>query len=116
MGGKGGSRGPSWEQVQSHEREMQQESFDFQRQMQQEAEARLEEKERQEREEAEQKRKQLAEAKEKARAEEEKQEAAVMAELTGQAAQESDSGGEGGYNLAAPTIERPEYEQEDRPV
>jgi hypothetical protein len=113
--GKGSHGGPSWSEVQGHERQMQQQSFEFQRQMQEEAEARLEEKERKAREEAEAKRKALADAKEVQRVQEEKQEAAVMAELTGQAVQESDGEG-GGYNLDAPTIERPEYEQEDRPV
>ena len=46
---------------------------------------------------------------------EERQEAATFREMTGQSDQESSDFG-GGFNLDMPTIERPGYESESRPL
>jgi hypothetical protein len=113
-GGKGGSRGPSWEQQTQFQRDMQREALEAQKQMQLEAEERLRVQREQEKEEEAERRQEAALAKEEELRAQEEQEAAVFAEMTGQVGEETDSEGMG-FNLDAPTIERPEYEQETRP-
>lgn len=117
FGGKGGGEGPKVD-VEGQMR-LQQETFERQMRIQQdyqrEAETRFRaEAERQRMVEFE-RRQAAAEAKETSRLQEERQEAAVFREMTGQTSQESSDFG-GGFNLDMPTIERPDYEREDRPL
>ena len=57
----------------------------------------------------------MAAEKEQSRVAEERREASVFREMTGQTSQEDSSDFGGGFNLDMPTIERPDYEQVDRP-
>ena len=117
--GKGGSGSPSQAEI---DRQMAQQEAMYTRQMelqnkyQREAEERL----RFEREREKQleylKRQTAAEQKGVKREQEEQQEAAVFREMTGQTSEEDTSDFGGGFNLDMPTIERPGYEQEDRPL
>lgn len=115
----GGGGGLSNEQM---ERQMQQQEAMMMRQMeaqqrfQKEAEDRLRLERERERQAEYLRRTEAASAKEASRTQEEKQEAALFREMTGQTNQEDTSDFGGGFNLDMPTIERPDYEQQDRPI
>jgi hypothetical protein len=87
----------------------------LQQQYQVEAEARFRAEEERQRQQEYIRRVQAADVKEKERITQERQEASTFREMTGQTKEESSDFG-GGFNLDMPTIERPGYEQEDRPL
>jgi hypothetical protein len=117
--GKGGSGGGLNSEQQKEQMRLQEEMYTrqmaLQQQYQKEAEERLRLKRERERQLEFLRRTEAAQAKETSRVREEKQEASLFKEMTGQSAQESSDFG-GGFNLDMPTIERPGYEQEDRPL
>jgi hypothetical protein len=119
MGKGGGSGGISQKQMEAQMRQ-QEEMFNRQMALQQQYQVEAENRLRLEREREKQqeyvRRVEAAQAKEGTRIKEEKQEAAIFREMTGQVDQEDTSDFGGGFNLDMPTIERPGYEQEDRPL
>jgi hypothetical protein len=117
--GKGGGGGQLSQKQIDAQMKQQEDMFNrqmaLQQQYQKEAEERLRLEKERERQLEFLRRTEAAEAKETSRVREEKQEASLFREMTGQSAQESSDFG-GGFNLDMPTIERPGYEQEDRPL
>jgi predicted Holliday junction resolvase-like endonuclease len=97
----------------------QEEMLNRQMQMQQQYQREAEERMRVERERERQneylRRQEAASKKEESLVKQERQEAAVFREMTGQSKEDTSDFG-GGFNLAMPTIERPDYEREDRPI
>jgi len=120
MGGKGGGDGQLTAQQIDAQMRRQEEMMNRQMQMQQQFQRESEERMRQERERDRQaeiaRRQRAADEREQQRIEEEQREAATFREMTGQASQEDGSDFGGGFNLDMPTIDRPDYEQEDRPL
>lgn len=118
MGGRGGGNQLSKEQIDAQMRQ-QEEMFNRQMSLQQQYQREAEERLRLERDRERQleylRRTEAAQAKEQQRITEERQEAATFREMTGQLKEETSDFG-GGFNLDMPTIERPGYEQEDRPL
>jgi len=118
FGGKGGGGGMSEAQIEAQMRrqeEMMNRQMESQQRFQREAEERLRaERERQREEEYARRQQELVRQRE-TRINQERQESALFQEMTGQSSEEGSDFG-GGFNLAMPTIERPGYEGEDRPV
>jgi hypothetical protein len=119
-GGGGGGGGPAG-QIQDpvkYQMNIMREQMAIQRKLQIEQEQRMRENARLDRIEAERAQEEAARRRGSVVAEEQKQQAAVFLETTGQAtAGKGEMGlGEAGLNLEMPTIERPAYETEIRPL
>jgi len=117
LGGKGGGGGGAADSAGMirQQEELMQRQMELQQRYQREAEERFRAERDRERQLEYLRRQEQAAAKTERRLTEERQEAALFREMTGQAKQDSSDFG-GGFNLDMPTIERPDYEQEDRPV
>ena len=117
--GKGGGGGKLSQKQIDAQMKQQEDMFNrqlaLQQQYQREAEDRLRLEKDRERQLEYLRRTEAAQAKEQRRTTEEQQEAATFREMTGQLKEETSDFG-GGFNLDMPTIERPGYEQEDRPL
>jgi parvulin-like peptidyl-prolyl isomerase len=118
--GKGGGGGQLSQKQIDAQMKQQENMFNRQMALQQQYQLEAEERLRLEREREKQqeyvRRVETAQAKEATRTKQEQQEAATFREMTGQTKQEDTSDFGGGFNLDMPTIERPGYEQEDRPL
>jgi hypothetical protein len=117
MGGKPGGGGGSidFKRQMKEQEKLMEHQMALQQKYQREAEERFRNEQARQKQEEYLRRVEAADAKESKRVSQEKQEAAVFKEMTGQTKQESSDFG-GGFNLDMPTIERPGYEQEDRPL
>jgi hypothetical protein len=117
--GKGGGDGQLSQKKIDAQMKQQEDMFNrqmaLQQQYQREAEDRLRLEKDRERQLEYLRRTEAAQAKEQRRTTEEQQEASTFREMTGQLKEETSDFG-GGFNLDMPTIERPGYEQEDRPL
>lgn len=117
LGGKGGGGGLRVDaagQMRLQE-EMYQRQMNLQRDYQIDAERRIRAEQDRQRMLEYERRQESAAAKETKRLEQEQQETATFMEMTGQTKKETSEFG-GGFNLDMPTIERPGYEGEDRPL
>lgn len=116
FGGKGGG-GPEvdYEGEMRRQEEMFNRQMEAQRQFQMEAEERMRAERDREKQLEIARRQQQLETQREEKIAQEQQETAVFQEMTAQTKKESDEFG-GGFNLAMPTIERPDYEGEDRPL
>ena len=115
FGGKnGGAPSTNFEAEMARQEAMMSRQMSEQQRYQRESEDRMRADRERERVAELERRTQLADKKEVNRIADERQEAALFQEITGQSDQSSDFGG--GLNLDMPTIERPDYEQEDRPL
>lgn len=118
---KGGGGTPAMtdsqiEQQMKKQEEMMMRQIEVQQRFQRDTEERLRLEREKERQIEYLRRQEAAASKETSRTQEEKQEAALFREMTGQTDQEDTSDFGGGFNLDMPTIERPDYEQQDRPI
>lgn len=116
---KGGSGGLSQAQIEAQmkaQEDMMTRQMEMQKRFQLEAEERMKLERERERQREYLRREEAAASKEASRTQEEKQEAALFREMTGQTNQEDTSDFGGGFNLDMPTIERPDYEQQSRPI
>lgn len=117
MGKKGGGGAMSTDMtgMMRQQEEMLNRQMQLQQRYQQEAEDRLRSERERERQVELLRRQEVASKKEETRVRQERQEAAVFREMTGQAKENTSDFG-GGFNLDMPTIQRPDYEREDRPI
>jgi hypothetical protein len=111
----GGSQRMDYAGMLRQQEELMNRQMSMQQQYQREAEDRFKAEQDRQRQIEYLRRQELADTKEKQRVTQERQEASLFREMTGQSKQESSDFG-GGFNLDMPTIERPDYEREDRPV
>jgi len=117
FGGKGGGGGPKidYEAEMRRQEEMMNRQMEMQQKFQLEAEQRMrDERERERQLEIARRQQELANKAEQ-KTKQEAQESAIFQEMTAQSGKETSEFG-GGFNLAMPTIERPDYEREDRPI
>jgi len=117
FGGKSGANGPQINYAQEMQRQEQlmERQMALQQQYQREAEDRMRAERERERVIEQTRRIEAAQAKAERIKTQELQESAALQEMTAQSKQEISEFG-GGFNLAMPTIERPGYEQENRPL
>lgn len=118
FGGKGGGGGGpkiDYEAEMRRQEEMMNRQMEMQQKFQLEAEQRMrDERERERQLEIARRQQELANKAEQ-KTKQEAQESAIFQEMTAQSGKETSEFG-GGFNLAMPTIERPDYEREDRPI
>lgn len=117
FGGKGGGGGPKvdYEAEMRRQEELMNRQMELQQKFQIEAEQRMRDERERERQLELARRQQELQLKEEKMEKQESQESALFNEMTAQTGKESSEFG-GGFNLAMPTIERPDYEREDRPL
>lgn len=115
-GGGGGLSDAQIEKQMKMQEEMMMRQMEMQQRFQREAEERMKLEREREKQSEFLRRQEAAVSKEASRTQEEKQEAALFREMTGQIDQEDTSDFGGGFNLDMPTIERPDYEQQSRPI
>lgn len=117
MGAKGGAGMPqiNYEQEMQRQEQMMERQMAMQQQYQREAEDRMRAERERERIAEQTRRVEAANLKAANIKQQEQQESAVFQEMTAQTKQDISEFG-GGFNLAMPTIERPGYEQETRPL
>lgn len=115
--GAGGGGAPQMDQAEMmrQQERLMRRQMDLQQKYQFEAEERLRAERERERQAELARRQSMAAEKEQSRVTQERREASVFREMTGQTSQEDSSDFGGGFNLDMPTIERPDYEQVDRP-
>lgn len=115
-GGKSASNsGVDIEAQMRRQEELMNRQMEMQQRFQIEAEQRMREERERERQLEFARRQQQLQQREERMEEQESQEAALFQEMTAQTEKETSEFG-GGFNLAMPTIERPDYEREDRPI
>lgn len=114
-GGSGGLSAAEQQAQMDRQEAMMNRQMEAQQRYQREAEERFRIEREREKQDEYLRRQEMAAKKEASRTNEERQEAATFREMTGQSDQESSDFG-GGFNLDMPTIERPGYEGESRPL
>ncbi len=115
MGAGGSAPQTNTAEMMRQQEQMMNRQMKMQLKFQQEAEDRLRQERERERQSELARRQSMAAEKEQTRVTEERREASLFREMTGQTSQEDSSDFGGGFNLDMPTIERPDYEQTDRP-
>lgn len=115
-GGKGGATARvDYEAEMRRQEELMNRQMEMQQRFQLEAEQRMREERERERQLELARRQQELQLREEKMEQQESQESALFQEMTAQSGKETSEFG-GGFNLAMPTIERPDYEREDRPI
>jgi hypothetical protein len=116
MGGKSGNS-PKMDSAgyMRQQEEMMQRQMELQQRYQREAEDRMRAERDRERQLEYLRRQEAAASKEESLVKKQQQEANLFQEMTGQTKKDTTEFG-GGFNLAMPTIERPDYEKEGRPI